>query len=264
MSDEEFRRRRLLRLVGLSAGSVALAGCPSNGGTGDGDGGTETDGPGTETDGDGTATDQAGTETDGDGTETERAGDVEDVTIESEAGEVAGTLYGDGECGVVLTPQINQQRDSWSAQAEKLSREFAVLAIDPVEDDRPTSVLAAIDHLQEARSTSTVVPVGASVGGEASVVAAAGAGDVAAGVVGISASGGEDSAGDLTGRSLFVVAEDDEDRFVETADALHDAAPEPTELVTYSGGAHGQGLFDTEHGDDLYERIEALIADVCS
>lgn len=262
MSEDELRRRRLLRRIGLSAGTVAIAGCPSNEGNGDrdrteadGDGGTGTENDGTDTDGEGTEADES--------TQTERQDDVEEVTIKSEAGEVEGTLYGDGECGVVLTPQINQQRDSWSEQAERLAREYSVLAIDPVDDDRPTSVLAAIDHLQEARSASTVVPVGASVGGEASVVAAAGAGDVAAGVVGISASGGEDSVEELTGRSLFVVAEDDEDRFVETAHALHDAAPEPTELVTYSGGAHGQGLFETEHGDDLFERIEALVGDVC-
>lgn len=274
MSDDWRRRRDLLHHIGGVAVATAVAGCPAyddgepaggggdDGSTDDGDGLDGGDTAGTDT-ADGDTADDGGGGGGGEETETATGGGTERVTIQSEAGEVVGTLYGSGSCAVVLTPQINRQRDSWAPQAERLAQEYAVLAIDPVQDDRPTSVLAAIDFLNEERSADAVVPIGASVGGEASVVAAAGAGDVATGVVGISASGGEDSASDLRGRSLFVVAEGDGDRFVEAAHALHEEAPEPTELVTYSGSAHGQGLFDSEHGEDLLERIEALIAAAC-
>ena len=79
----------------------------------------------------------------------------------------------------------------------------------------------------------------------------------------LSAAGGADRASELQGRSVFVVATGDDEKFVQTARDLHENAPEPKELVEYDGSAHGQGLFDSNHGDDLRDRFEAFLSEVC-
>lgn len=193
----------------------------------------------------------------------DRNGEPSEVIIRIDAGEVTGTIYGSGECGVVLTPQINMDRASWEDQAVPWAEAgMLVLAIDPVEDHAPASVVAAVDYLRD-EGVEAVVLVGASIGGEASVRAAADRPDLVAGVVALSPGGGEDRAGELTGEKLFVVAEDDRERFVETTRAMYEGADEPKDLVEYESDAHGQRLFGTEHAPDLLERINALLADAC-
>lgn len=198
--------------------------------------------------------------------ESETTDEPRDVSFRSTDGAaLEGTIYGDGDCAVVLTPQINQERGSWEPQATRIADEgYTAFAIDVDGDDYPGSVEGAIDYLRDERESEGIVLVGASIGGEASVIANARAeGELVRGVVAISPGGGADHAADLTGETLFAVAEDDDDRFVETTETLHEEAPDPTELRTYDGSAHGQGLFDTEHGDDLFEGIVGLVGDAC-
>lgn len=264
-------RRRYVRGMGLLVGWVALAGCTDDGDDAVGDDGTnepEEDANETDADEDGTDTDDTedGSEDDDpeDGTDDEEeVTEPRDVTIDAEVGEIEGTLTGAGECGIVLTPQINLDRQSWEQQATRWAEESLVLAIDPVDEEWGASVVGAVDYLDEEHSVDSVVLIGASVGGEGSVIAAAERAELVTGVVSLSAGGGEDRAGELTGEKLFVVAEDDADRFVETAEALHEGAEDPKELVKYEGSTHGQGLFDTEHEDDLLARIDDLIGRAC-
>lgn len=254
---EVLSRRGFLGTAGLSL-SLTLAGCLDSSDSSD-----STDSPEGSSDASGeNSTNASGSANESDRTDASEPGDV---TFESTTGtELEGTIYGEGRCGVVLTPQINLDRESWSEQARRLADEgYSALAIDEDEDDRPGSILGAVRHLTEERGTERIVLVDASSGGEASVVANARAEtDAVAGVVAISPGGGADRAADLRGRKLFVVAEDDE-RFVRTTEELHEQAPEPKELRTYSGDEHGQGLFETEHGGDLLGRILALVDAAC-
>jgi dienelactone hydrolase len=164
----------------------------------------------------------------------------------------------------VLVPQINTDRGSWRPQAEAIAgMGHLALAIDEDTDDRAASVRGAIAYLRGAGGVSTVVLVGASTGGEAVVVADATAGAPVDGTVTLSAAGGADRASDLRGRTLFVVSEDEEDRFVRVARELHQGAPEPTDLVVYDGSAHGQGLFASGHDEALRDRLRTLLSEVC-
>lgn len=192
-------------------------------------------------------------------------GSGSDVSFQAPHGEtIDATKHGSGDCGVVLVPQINKDRGSWAEQAEWIAEmDHLALAIDEDPDDRAASVQGAIQYLREEEDVSTVVLVGASTGGEA-VVANAETDATVDGTVTLSAAGGADRASELQGHSLFVVATGDEQRFVDIARELHEDAPEPKELVEYDGSAHGQGLYESEHGDDLRDRIETVLTEVCA
>ncbi|WP_129113248.1 dienelactone hydrolase family protein [Halegenticoccus tardaugens] len=262
--DERSRRRRFLAASGaLLFGGGGLAGClddsndPNDPNGSDGNSGTDGEEAASE------MTDEA-TE-DADGTAGPDSG-PESVSFEVPHGAtIDGTLYGSGDCGIVLVPQINMDRESWKPRAEALAGDGRlVLAIDEDPDDRPASVGGAIEYLRDERDVSALVLIGASSGGEAVVRANANAGEgTVDGTVALSAGGGADVASDLQGRLLFVVSEGDDERFVRVARELHEGASEPKELVTYGGSAHGQGLFDSEHVDDLGGRVGALVERAC-
>lgn len=247
-------RRRFLAATASVAGTLGVAGC-SRFGDGSDEGGTDDDGT--------TPTRTASPEPAVDGSTDEFT--TEDVSFEAPHGAtVEATRYGDGDCGVVLVPQIDRDRESWQPQAETVARQgHLALAVDEDPDDRASSVRGAIGYLRAEAGVSTVVLVGASSGGEAVVVANAETDEAVAGTMTLSAAGGAERASQLQGRTLFVVAANDDERFVETARELHENAPDPTELVEYGGSAHGQGLFDSDHGDDLRGRFEAFVSDVC-
>ena len=236
-----------------------------NGTDEDTDGDGEDDGEDEGAEGDGDDADDNGEADD----ESEEEGVVErprDVSFQSTGdADLQGTIYGNDDWGIVLTPQINRERGSWEPQATRLAEEgYLAFAIDVDEDDRPASILGSVSHLREEQDVDRIVLVGASIGGEASVVANARADDgTVHGVVAISPGGGADHAGDLAGEKLFAVAEGDDDRFVETTERLHEDAPEPAALRIYDGGAHGQGLFETDHGDDLLEGILGVVGRAC-
>lgn len=264
MGSDTPSRRRFLSRAAAVASALGLAGCVTGGSGDGGDGASVTT---TRESGAG-ATGESGT-TEGSGTSTE-SGDASaesprSVSFEAPHGATTeATAYGSGDCGVVLVPQVNEDRESWQPQAEMLAEMgHLALAIDEDPNDRAASVRGAVEHLRERQDASTVVLVGASTGGQAVVVANAEADATVDGTITLSAAGGADHASELQGRSLFVVGEGDEDRFVRVARELHRGAPEPTALVEYQGSAHGQGIFDSPHGDDLRERVRTFVSEVC-
>lgn len=254
MDPRSTTRRRLLAAVG-GAATAALAGCVVGQTDDEPTAGTETTTETTTAAGDGTDTSDT----------TVTPSTPRDVSFQSAAStRVDGTLYGSGDCGVVLVPQINLDRGSWTPQATALADHGHVaLAIDEDPDDRAASVLGAVRYLRETVGVDHLVLAGASSGGEAVVRAAARA-DAGAvdGLVTFSAGGGADVAADLPGRKLFAVAENDDDRFVRVAEQLHADAPAPKTLKRYGGSAHGQALFEA-HGSDLRGRLFDLVATAC-
>lgn len=241
-------RRRQLLASAATLPTALIAGC-----IGDREGTTQNE---TDTTVSGTATTGSDGQTPGSQT----------VSFETSHGPtLSGTLYGNGECGIVLVPQINMDRESWQPQAEWLaSLGHTVLAIDEDPDNRPASVQGAIQYLQDQQSVSQLVLIGASSGGEAVVTANANAPpDTVDGTITLSAGGGGEAAAELQGRLLFVVSRGDDDRFVQTATQLHQNASQPKELVQYRGTTHGQRLFESGHREELTEQIQTLITEDC-
>lgn len=265
MSSDSPRRRRFLSRTVVVASALATAGCLTDA-PGDSDDGESTT---TAAGADGNTTVNSGTtgETSG-STDTGDSTTERPPTVSFEAphgATIEATSYGSGECGVVLVPQSNLDRGSWQPQAEMVAEMGQLaLAIDEDPDDRAASVRGAIQYLRQQQSVSSIVLVGASTGGEAVVVANAETDATIDGTITLSAAGGADRASALRGRSLFVVSEGDEDRFVRIARELQQGAPEPTELVEYGGDAHGQGLFDSEHGGGLRNRVRTFTAEACT
>lgn len=188
-----------------------------------------------------------------------------DVTFESSTGSaLRGTLYGEGTCGVVLVPQVNMDRESWKPQATQLAtNDVLAFPIDEGEE-KAAGVAGAVRYLRETQRVENVVLVGASTGGEAVLTAAAGLEDGVDGLVTLSAAGGAEHAADLTGQKLFVVSEDDESRFVDTARTLHERAASPKELLVYEGSTHGQPFFSSKHETDLLSHVVPLVEAACT
>lgn len=259
-------RRRFLTRIPVVTATVGLAGCLTGGSDRDAtevSAATTTAGGDATDESDTTSASSSGTPSPGD-TPTSTPEGPRSVSFEAAQGTtIEATEYGSGDCGVVLVPQINLDRESWRPQAEMLAgMGHRALAIDEDPDDRSGSVRGAIQYLRD-RGVATLVLVGASTGGEAVVVANATTDATVDGTITLSAAGGADHAADLQGRSLFVVSKGDEDRFVRVARQLHRGAPEPTALVEYEGSAHGQGFFDSEHAADLRDRLRAVVSAVC-
>lgn len=253
-------RRRILTVTALT--TTGVAGCANRG-------------PGGQTETTPDTTTETATETDAEVTDEASPTDTsptagskrtETVTFQSTAGTtVKGTLYGRGDCGVVLVPQINMDRPSWKPQATMLAeRGHAALAIDEDPDHRWESALGAARFLRSSKGVSRLVLVGASSGGEAVVRANANAkkGSID-GLVTISAGGGAEVADQLQGQKLFVASKEDDKRFVQTAKDLHRKAPKPKALKLYEGSAHGQRIFNSPHGTDLTERLLNIVKRSC-
>lgn len=261
MTSSDTTRRRLL--LALGSGTTLLAGC------GDTDSPAPEPAPPPETATPEPATTgpepapetPPGTEEIQQGTGTPVPDDV--VFSKPGGGEVPATVYGSGDCGVVLVPQDDMGRQSWDRYARRLAAsDYRAIAIDEGEQRRAAGVTAAVRYLRDELDVETVVVVGASVGGGAAVRASAENPDVVDGLVAISPADGADRAGDLTMPALVVVSESDDEQFVTTAETLADGAGE-AELVTYEGEAHGQHLLDSPHADDLRSRIGEFVATVC-
>lgn len=263
MSEDTSSRRRILRRSVGAVSLLGLTGCLSEGPNGS----TESSQTTTKnTRGTKTTPDAAETQKLDQGSTPASYSKPRSVSFEAPHGAtIKATLYGSGDCGIVLVPQINLDRGSWKPLATKLaSTERQVLAIDEDPDNRPASVAGAIRYLREKQNVSTIVLIGASTGGEAVVVANARAkpGTVD-GTITLSAGGGAERASDLQGRLLVVVSENDDDRFVRVARQLHKGASEPKELIVYEGSAHGQAILETKHGDALRKKIMTMVSDVC-
>lgn len=263
MLDAGPTRRHILATSGSLLGAIAVAGCLQDDGDEDGETTTTIEGTTAEETGDG---DDGTTQADETTEETTVGDRPAVVTFDAPHGAtIEGTLYGRGDCGVVLVPQINLDRGSWEGDAKRLAdQEYLVLAIDEDPDDRPSSVRGAIRYLREQHDVSSLVLIGASSGAEAAVIANANSDkEEVDGTIALSPGGGEEYASELQGSTLFVVSEGDDERFVRVTKELHNNAPHPSELITYPGSAHGQGILESEHGEDLRTRIVEFVQSAC-
>jgi len=259
-SPDPDRRRTILA---LAAGLIALTGC--------GDTDSETPEPAPPPDdetptrtepGPGPDEPSPAMETPHQGTGTPVPDDV--VFSKPGGGEVAATRYGTGDCGVVLVPQRDRDRQSWDQYARRLDAAgFQALAIDEGEQDKAAGVLAAVRYLRAERAADPVVVIGASVGGEAAIEAAAQDSPTIDGVVVLSPAGGEVAAETLVVPVLVLVAADDQP-YTAVAEQIAGGVPGGSDLVTYAGEAHGQELLASDHADAVRSRILTFLQSVCA
>lgn len=201
------------------------------------------------------------------------SGDGRPVTFDSPGEsrpEVRGTLFGTGNCGVVLVPGSSFAEESWHPQARTLAGDGrAVLTLDFTSaeyggSDTPEDILGAVRFLREEVEVDRVVLVGASSGGysvlAANALAEPGSID---GTVTIAHPDGVEFASDLDPPLLFAVSQDDDVIDAADVEATYRTAQEPKELVTFEGEAHAQGLFETRHADELLEAIRGFVDGVC-
>lgn len=181
---------------------------------------------------------------------------------------VTGTLYGSGSCGVVFVPGVGYDKSDWKPQARKVaSAGHTALALDMNFDKRPQNVqttIGGVSHLQTKQNAKTIVLVGASAGANAVVKANTNPDVDADGSVIIAPGKAEEYAPDLSGRKLFIVGKNDEERFVQTTKMMHERASQPKKLVTLSTGKHAQGIFSTSQGSKLTKYIVDFVATTCS
>jgi uncharacterized protein len=185
-----------------------------------------------------------------------------------------GRVFGSGSIGVVLAHMRPADQTSWFEFATRLSRtgEFTVLTFDfrgygestgiRQFDEIDTDLTAAYEYMRDVLQLERIYLVGASMGGTAAIVVAAHV--PVDGVVAISTPAQFiyfdvlDYIDDVTMPKLFVTAEGDVPQF-RSLEEMWEVAPEPKERVIYGGDAHGTELFDTEHGEDLEQRIREFL-----
>jgi pimeloyl-ACP methyl ester carboxylesterase len=198
-----------------------------------------------------------------------------EATFQTEDGvTLSGTLFGQGQVGVVLSHMYPTDQTSWHAFAQTLADNgYLALAydfrgygqsggekrIDQIDRD----VRAAAEFLRGQGAQRTVL-IGASMGGMASAKVAGSVG--ADGLIVLSSpqsfQGMTVTADDLksfAGPSLWIGSRGD----AATADteAMHALANAPKTIHIYSGSAHGTYIFDTGDEADLIQRLlEFLLA----
>ncbi len=186
---------------------------------------------------------------------------------------LAGTVFGDGSAGVVLAHMFPTDQTSWQPFARQLAAEgYRALAFDfrgfgrsggsRRVDEIDLDVRAAAVYLR-SQDARRIVLVGASMGGTASIKAAAPGGVDALVVIsspmrfrGLNVS--ETELAGLTMPSLWISSE--RDSVTPAMRAMHAAAGGRKTLHVYSGSAHGTYIFDSSHGPDLAGRILVFIA----
>jgi len=196
------------------------------------------------------------------------AGEVAVSFPASDGVRLAGTLFGGGPAAVVLSHMFPTDQASWFPFARRLAGEgYGVLAYDfrgygksggarqIQQIDRDARAAAQFVRTRGARR---VALVGASMGGTASVKAAAALGADALVVIsspmsfrGLTVSASELAR--LTMPSLWITSEGDS--VTASMRAMHAAAAGPKTLQIYPGSAHGTYLFDSPYAEDVARRI---------
>ena len=196
---------------------------------------------------------------------------ADDVTL-------MGTIYGGGTTAIVLSNMGDNDSSAWEAFAPELARRgYTVLTYKfryPTNSSSFNSGMAnhTLDDLRVAiafvrgHGAQKLVLVGASLGGMATAKAAAV--EQPAAIV-IIASPMDLSEFDfrveqselnaITAPKLFIGSEDDKTVPLAETQRRFDLSPDPKELQTYAGTAHGVHIFETDHGDDLRQRLIAFI-----
>jgi pimeloyl-ACP methyl ester carboxylesterase len=188
----------------------------------------------------------------------------------TDGGEIYGLLRGDGPHAVVLAHGQIFDKESWDPLATLLAeRGLRVLAIDfrgygkskggPRQRAYVFDVIGAVRYLRSEGATRISL-VGGSIGGSAVSTAASlrGVGDLARIVLLSPVT--IDRPQQIRGSKLVVVSQE-ERRLVRRLLPLFARLREPKTWKEFPGSAHGQRLFDTEHGEELTELISAFLLD---
>ena len=174
----------------------------------------------------------------------------EQVQIESEFGYFNDGLYfaGNGEQAVVLVHQSESDKESWKNFAAHLqSQGIASVSIDKV---GRREVLDAISFLSE-RKYEKVTLIGASIGGGAVLQAANTGPNKIEKVILLSPNAAVLDNSNID--KLFVVSK--LDVLSARSYSVFKDSSEPKILKEYEGAAHGQDIFESDHGKDLTHLI---------
>ncbi len=187
----------------------------------------------------------------------------------TDGGSIEAALFaGEGDRAAVFAHGAVFNKESWYPQAERLKKVgVTALSIDfrgygnsktGSTSAKYHDVLGAVAFL-EAKGFEKIAVVGGSMGGAAVLRALAHSDSKAIVKAVLLAPAGGDPIASASISKLFVVSEGD--RLAVTVKGLHAASADPKELKVYSGDAHAQHLFKTEHAEDLTNRIIKFIAD---
>ena len=193
-----------------------------------------------------------------------------------------GRLFGEGQAAVVLSHMQPADQRSWFDVADRLaSQGYLVLTFDfrgycpggeggCSEGDRDVSaiaqdVLGAVDFVR-SRGATSVSLIGASMGGTASLVAAAEEGRGVRAVVTLSAPTSiEGLVADaavlsrITAAKLFVAGIGDAQAAL-SAETLYDGSPLPKRVEIVPADDHGTELLTGPRGEDVKRLIETHLA----
>ncbi len=191
---------------------------------------------------------------------------------------LAGRVFGDGPVGVVLAHMFPADQTSWWAFARVLAPEgFTVLTFDfrgycpggvagCSEGERDVAamwqdVLGAVDFMV-ARGMVRVMLVGASMGGTASLVAAAQPGVPVVAIVALSApqsfeglTADRTILGNVTAAKLFVAGNADPTGAATAAQAMYEESPLPKKVEIVTSSDHGTDLLTGNQSG----RVQTLI-----
>jgi len=186
---------------------------------------------------------------------------------------IHGHLFGEGETLVILCHMRPSDQTSWYGFAEELAKAgYSALTFDfrgygESEGSQELSkidldVEAAIEAMR-AKGYDTIYLVGASMGGTASLIAAAR--QEVAGVVAISAPAefeGLDAVAvveQVGEQKLFIVSEGDTSA-VSSLERLSERAPEPKEEKVFEGSDHGTNLLEGKYAAEVKAAITAFLS----
>lgn len=201
------------------------------------------------------------------------------VTFRSPDGvKLAGRVFGDGQVGVVLAHMFPADQTSWWAFARALApKGFTVLTFDfrgycpggvagCSEGERDIAamwqdVIGAVDFLV-ARGLVRVMLVGASMGGTASLVAAAQPGVRVVAIAALSApqsfeglTADRGVLGNVSAAKLFVAGNSDPTGAAAAAQAMYDESPPPKQVEIFTSSDHGTDLLTGNQSG----RVQTLI-----
>jgi pimeloyl-ACP methyl ester carboxylesterase len=188
---------------------------------------------------------------------------------------LGGVVFGTGRTGIVLSHQVEGSLCQWAPYAVELAkRGYRVLAFDfpgfgysseVVSGQSLDGVVVAAAALLRSQGASTIVLIGASMGGTASLVAATEVQPAVAGVISVSGPtlfqdvAASKAAPKLTVPVLYAAGRAD-DEFARDAQTLYDATPATTDrkLVIVGAGLHGVDL--VADGSEVEAAVTAFLS----
>jgi alpha/beta superfamily hydrolase len=186
---------------------------------------------------------------------------------------IRGHLFGEGKTLVILAHMRPSDQTSWYGFAEELAKAgYSALTFDfrgygESEGSQELSkidldVEAAIETMRD-KGFEVIYLVGASMGGTASLIAAAR--QEVAGVVAISAPSSfegldaEAVVGQVSARKLFIASKGDTSAMT-SLERLFERAPEPKEEKVFEGSDHGTNLLEGEYAAEVKAAITAFLS----